>query len=96
MVINNTLKRNPSLCGAKPTLIAFCVTTLCMIGLHKAFAGTKTMEFNFILLPYVALAVAILFVLLLKGLFNLSRKDRGKSYGYSGDNNPTDNNRTRR
>ena len=76
LVIKKTLE-NANLFGNGNTLLAVCVTLLCVIGMHKTFTPNEAIEegsgFDYILLPYAALGVSILLILLFMWLSRLSK-----------------------
>ena len=68
-------------------VVALCVSLLCIIGLYQSFfsinkthgmseKGDKNWVLHFLLLPYTALALAILFLLLLLFVLKVFRGDR--------------------
>ncbi len=57
-------------------VISICVTILCSIGMHQVLMTANQTGFNFILLPYAALGLAILLTLLLMWLLGLSRGNK--------------------
>ena len=74
-IILRTLRQMPFFDGSNPVPIAVCVTLLCILGLHQLFvqpAGTETApaddarrSLDFLLLPYTAMALAMLLALCL-------------------------------
>ena len=72
-IILRTLRQMPFFYGSNPVPIAVCVTLLCILGLHQLFvqpAGTETApaddarrSLDFLLLPYTAMALAMLVLL---------------------------------
>ena len=70
-IILRTLRQMPFFDGSNPVPVAVCVTLLCIIGLHQVFvqpAGTEAApaddahrSLDFLLLPYAAMALAMLF-----------------------------------
>jgi len=91
VTIHQALKQMP-LFGKKTSIaVAICVSLLCIIGLHQHFFVTTghsgaaeqgsehTNGFNFLLLPYTALALAILLTLLLLFLFKKFGGERPES-----------------
>jgi hypothetical protein len=84
VTISAALKASIFSQGARVT-IAICVALLCIVGLSRMFtvpergvvAGQNADRgFDLLLLPYTALALAILFLLLLLMFFNVKRGDR--------------------
>jgi len=75
VTISKTLKQTPMFNGGGAVAVALGVSLLCMVGLYRTFvepaAGTTVSRghaqpwFEFCLLPYTALALAMLSVLLL-------------------------------
>ena len=74
-VIHKVLKEHP-LFGKGSIIISVCASLLCMAGMQRMFAQGKGNEgsFDVILLPYAALGVSILFVLLLMLIGKLRKK----------------------
>lgn len=80
-IIHQTLKQIFFFGKKACVVVAICVSLLCITGLHQHFFATTdssattgqgdtlTNEFNFLLLPYTALTLAILLTLLLLFLF---------------------------
>ena len=74
-IILRTLRQMPFFDGSNPVPVAVCVTLLCILGLHQVFvqpAGTETApaddarrSLDFLLLPYTAMALAMLLALCL-------------------------------
>ena len=71
-VIQQALKMSSFFRGATSYAVATCVSLICVISLFRTFAGGKGVSeggnggmIDFILLPYAALAIAALLVLLL-------------------------------
>ena len=66
-VIYNTLKENSFFPGKTCLPVSACVALLCIIGLKQFLAPAPNEDsgFDFILLPYAALAISILLILLL-------------------------------
>ena len=91
VIIHQTLKQI-SFFGKKAyVVVAICVSLLCITGLHQHFFATTdnsattgqgdtlTNEFNFLLLPYKALALAILLTLVLLFLCKAGSWEKYKS-----------------
>ena len=86
VIIHKTLKQMSIFQGPAVVIIAICVSLLSVIGLSRFFViadvACKTTEnrrditLDFILLPYTALALAIILVLLLSFVNRLSRNHR--------------------
>lgn len=64
IIIDNILSQAPFFQKANPKIMSLCVATLCVLGIHHLY-GEKI---NFLLLPYAALAIALLAILFLKWL----------------------------
>lgn len=70
--VNKTLRSTPLFRGKTVTMIALAVSALCIVGMYQFFVvsgdkvsateteGKTNVPLNYILLPYVALAIAIL------------------------------------
>jgi phosphotransferase system glucose/maltose/N-acetylglucosamine-specific IIC component len=75
VIILRTLRQMPLFDENNPVVLAVCVTLLCIIGLHHVFvqpAGTEAAtaddahrSLDFLLLPYTAMAMAMLLALCL-------------------------------
>ncbi len=76
LAINNTLKNIPFFQDINPVVMSVCITILCLIGMHQELKTAKESGFDFILLPYAALGLAILLTLLLMWLLGLSRGNK--------------------
>ncbi len=86
VIIHKTLKQMSIFQGSTTVVVAICVSLLSVIGLSRFFViadvACKTTEnrrdisLDFILLPYTALALAIILVLLLLFVNRLSRNHR--------------------
>ena len=74
-VIYNTLKDNSFFQGKTCLPVSVCVALLCIIGLRQflASAPKEDFRFDFILLPYAALAISILLISLLLFLKRLRK-----------------------
>ena len=72
MVIYNTFKESTFFQNANPMVMSICVTSLCVIGIHQVFEKT---ELDFLILPYAALGIALLSVLLLKWLSRFKKPE---------------------
>lgn len=59
------------------TVLAVCVSLLCLIGMRKVLVKSNEPGSNFafdtVLLPYVALGLTLLFMLVLMGILKLSK-----------------------
>ncbi|MBN1360441.1 MAG: hypothetical protein JW993_07610 [Sedimentisphaerales bacterium] len=76
VAISASIQRSGLFGGNTGAIVALCTALLCMLGLHQGFvspangkaavADREGHGFDFLLLPYAALAVAILSVLLLQ------------------------------
>jgi phosphotransferase system glucose/maltose/N-acetylglucosamine-specific IIC component len=74
-IILRTLRQMPLFDGNDPVVLAVCITLLCMVGLHQAFVQSASAEaaptddarrsMDFLLLPYTAMAPAMLLALCL-------------------------------
>ena len=86
VIIHKTLKQISIFQGPAVVIVAICVSLLSVIGLSRFFVITdvacKTTEnrhditLNFILLPYTALALAIILVLLLSFVSRIFKNHR--------------------
>jgi len=86
VIIHRILKQMSIFQGPTAVIVAICVSLLSVIGLSRFFViadvACKTTEnrrditLDFILLPYTALALAIILVLLLSFVNRLSRNHR--------------------
>ncbi len=75
LIILRTLRQIPLFDGNIAVVVALCAALLCMVGLHRTFVQSSTREaatandpqpsLDFLLLPYTAMALAMLCVLLL-------------------------------
>ena len=87
-IILRTLRHIPLFDGSNPVVLALCVTLLCMIGLHQVFVQPAAAEaapandarrsLDFLLLPYTAMALAMLLAFCLLLLHKVVR-----SQGYA-------------
>ena len=92
ITIFTTLKRASLFGGGTATIVALCVSLLCIVGLYLFLGpGDKTaavplkedksgIDLHTILLPYATLAIAMLLALLLLFLLNAFRGKRLKRY----------------
>lgn len=86
VIIHKTLKQMSIFQGPAAVIVAICVSLLSVIGLYRFFViadvACKTTEnrhditLDFILLPYTALAFAIILVLLLLFVSRISRNHK--------------------
>ncbi len=74
VVIDQSLKAGLSYDGNSRLVLSACVTLLCMIGMKDMLSSTGSVEIEVMLLPYAALGVAILAVILIAGICTLFRK----------------------
>jgi len=91
VTIHQALKQMSLFRKKTSVVVAICVSLLCIIGLHQHFFATTddiaitadgdkpVNGFNFLLLPYTALALAILLTLLLLFLFKKFGGERPES-----------------
>jgi uncharacterized membrane protein len=82
IAVRQVIARSGMFEGSNSHVVAFCVSLLSVIGLNRFFLPT-TKEgdgFDFILLPYVALAVSILTTLFLMKMFR-TKKSKNREYG---------------
>ena len=74
------LQRLPLFQGNSAKVLAVCVALLCLLGLGRMFTGfkedTSGSGWDVILLPYAALALAILFLLILLWAARLRGKEK--------------------
>jgi|GEM_PF-803833 Flp pilus assembly protein TadB len=88
LMILRTLRHMPLFDGNDPVVLAVCITLLCMVGLHQAFVQSASAEaapadgaqrpLDFLLLPYTAMALAMLLAFCLLLLLKVAR-----SQGYA-------------
>jgi len=87
-IILRTLRHIPLFDGSNPVVLALCVMLLCMVGLHGVFVQPVSTEaapaddarrsLDFLLLPYTAMALAMLLAFCLLLLLKVAR-----SQGYT-------------
>ena len=87
ITVNNVLKANPSLCSFGALPLSICITVLCIIGLYHNFTGISRV----ILIPYTALAITILAVLILGALFRLTSRSNQQPPDIPHDDRTNDN-----
>ncbi len=74
VVIDHSLKAGLSYDGNSRLVLSVCVALLCMIGMKDMLSSTGEFEVKVLVLPYAALGVAILAVILIAGICTLFRK----------------------
>ena len=91
-IILKVLRENSIFSKTTTTIVAFCISLLCIIGLqhsllpgsdsHKSSGNGRALltSFDLILLIYAALAIAIIFISLLLFLRKIFRKTNKKKY----------------
>ena len=72
-VIRKVLKEQIFLEKGSP-IISLCVSLLCVVGMKRVFTAGKD-GFNPMLVPYAALGISVLFVLLLMFIGKLQKKE---------------------
>ena len=93
-VIRKVLKEQILLEKGSP-IISLCVSLLCVVGMQRVFTASKGSDFHPMLVPYAALGISILFMLLLMLIGKLPKKGKPRkeerrtgskpgSYGKSG------------
>ncbi|MBI9017008.1 MAG: hypothetical protein JEZ07_07095 [Phycisphaerae bacterium] len=80
LITSNVLAENTSVFGNYPKILAFCVTALCMIGMSEAFSGMEKIEVNVVLIPYAALVIGVVLMILLKAILWVFKKKEGSSF----------------
>lgn len=92
LIILNVLQQMSFFKGKTATIVALCISLLCILGLHQYFFVTTEIgeisensensgtELNIILLPYAALALAILLLIFLLFAATIFRSDKLKKY----------------
>ena len=90
VTILNVLKQTSIFRGATAVVIAICVSLLSVIGLSQFFVITEVscetevnchsfnFDLDFILLPYVALALSVLLILLFRFMRRIFRNNKTK------------------
>ena len=79
VVIDQSLKAGLSYDGNSRLVLSVSVALLCMVGMKDMLLSTGSVEVDVMLLPYAALGVAILAVILMAGICTLLRRRRDRS-----------------